>query len=254
MEECGRESRAGRRRARASKYRDGRQTRRRARTASPAVGTEGRRADVFNRDARRGRPYSPPGVAVGVSVARDLWPRASEPAGCPSSVRSPKPSAPSHLAPPSSYSASRRFTRPRRVLLGLASFYSAAMRPPIEEEIETADAQVTAAGDDDDRQAAVMLVSTRLAGNAVIRVVNRCNEAQENDRLGERGLGVERHERHGRGGRNYGFPFVFRAAAYLLSTFRNNEYTIPFWSQPTFRNDTSFQCVTMTKVREMLRF
>jgi len=34
-------------------------------------------------------------------------------------------------------------------------------------------------------QTASMLVSTRLAGNAVIRVVNRCTEAQESDNLGE---------------------------------------------------------------------
>jgi len=54
------------------------------------------------------------------------------------------------------------------------------MRPPIEEEIEAADVEVA-----DGRQAAVALVSTRLAGNAVIRVVNRCNEAQDSGRLGE---------------------------------------------------------------------
>ncbi|CAI6366518.1 unnamed protein product [Macrosiphum euphorbiae] len=52
------------------------------------------------------------------------------------------------------------------------------MRPPIEEEIEAAEVEV-----DDGQQTAVMLVSTRLAGNAVIRVVNRCNEAQENHNL-----------------------------------------------------------------------
>lgn len=57
------------------------------------------------------------------------------------------------------------------------------MRPPIEEEIETAEVEVA---DDDSRQTAVMLVSTRLAGNAVIRVVNRCNEAQDSSKLGER--------------------------------------------------------------------
>ncbi|KAL4097077.1 hypothetical protein QTP88_021913 [Uroleucon formosanum] len=52
------------------------------------------------------------------------------------------------------------------------------MRPPIEEEIEAAEVEV-----DDGQQTAVMLVSTRLAGNAVIRVVNRCNEAQESNNL-----------------------------------------------------------------------
>jgi Leucine-rich repeat (LRR) protein len=52
------------------------------------------------------------------------------------------------------------------------------MRPPIEEEIEAAEVEV-----DDGQQTAVMLVSTRLAGNAVIRVVNRCNEAQESQNL-----------------------------------------------------------------------
>lgn len=56
------------------------------------------------------------------------------------------------------------------------------MRPPIEEEIEAAEVEVA----DDSRQTAAMLVSTRLAGNAVIRVVNRCNEAQESNDLGER--------------------------------------------------------------------
>jgi len=55
------------------------------------------------------------------------------------------------------------------------------MRPPIEEEIEAAEVEV-----DDGQQTAVMLVSTRLAGNAVIRVVNRCNEAQESQNLGKR--------------------------------------------------------------------
>jgi len=55
------------------------------------------------------------------------------------------------------------------------------MRPPIEEEIEAAEVEV-----DDGQQTAVMLVSTRLAGNAVIRVVNRCNEAQESNNLGKR--------------------------------------------------------------------
>jgi len=54
------------------------------------------------------------------------------------------------------------------------------MRPPIEEEIEAAEVEV-----DDGQQTAVMLVSTRLAGNAVIRVVNRCNEAQESHNLGK---------------------------------------------------------------------
>jgi len=54
------------------------------------------------------------------------------------------------------------------------------MRPPIEEEIEAAEVEV-----DDGQQTAVMLVSTRLAGNAVIRVVNRCNEAQESQNLGK---------------------------------------------------------------------
>lgn len=54
------------------------------------------------------------------------------------------------------------------------------MRPPIEEEIEAAEVEVA----EDQQQTAVMLVSTRLAGNAVIRVVNRCNEAQESNNLG----------------------------------------------------------------------
>lgn len=52
------------------------------------------------------------------------------------------------------------------------------MRPPIEELIEAAEVEV-----DDGQQTAVMLVSTRLAGNAVIRVVNRCNDAQESQNL-----------------------------------------------------------------------
>lgn len=52
------------------------------------------------------------------------------------------------------------------------------MRPPIEEEIEAAEVEVA-----DGRQAAVMLVTTRLAGNAVIRVVNRCNDAQDSSHL-----------------------------------------------------------------------
>lgn len=55
------------------------------------------------------------------------------------------------------------------------------MRPPIEDEIEAAEVEVA----DDGQQTAVMLVSTRLAGNAVIRVVNRCTEAQESNHLGE---------------------------------------------------------------------
>lgn len=55
------------------------------------------------------------------------------------------------------------------------------MRPPIEEEIEAAEVEVA----DSQQTAAVMLVSTRLAGNAVIRVVNRCNEAQESNNLGK---------------------------------------------------------------------
>lgn len=56
------------------------------------------------------------------------------------------------------------------------------MRPPIEDEIEAAESEVP---DIQAQQTAVMLVSTRLAGNAVIRVVNRCNEAQESSNLGK---------------------------------------------------------------------
>ncbi|XP_050429220.1 malignant fibrous histiocytoma-amplified sequence 1-like [Adelges cooleyi] len=52
------------------------------------------------------------------------------------------------------------------------------MRPPIEEEIEAAEVEVA-----DNHYAAMSLVTTRLAGNAVIRVVNRCNEAQESCNL-----------------------------------------------------------------------
>lgn len=60
------------------------------------------------------------------------------------------------------------------------------MRPPIEQEIEAAEVEVA---DSQRQQTAVMLVSTRLAGNAVIRVVNRCNEAQESNNLGEQCAG-----------------------------------------------------------------
>jgi hypothetical protein len=67
------------------------------------------------------------------------------------------------------------------------------MRPPIEQEIEDAEVEVA---DSQQQQTAVMLVSTRLAGNAVIRVVNRCNEAQESNDLGERRAGSA-----GRGGK-----------------------------------------------------
>lgn len=69
------------------------------------------------------------------------------------------------------------------------------MRPPIEEEIEAAEVEV-----DDGQQTAVMLVSTRLAGNAVIRVVNRCNDAQESQNLGKctamREIGEVHHRRY----------------------------------------------------------
>ncbi|XP_050534519.1 leucine-rich repeat-containing protein 57 [Daktulosphaira vitifoliae] len=52
------------------------------------------------------------------------------------------------------------------------------MRPPIEEEIEAAEVEVA-----DNHYAAMSLVTTRIAGNAVCRVVNRCNEAQESCNL-----------------------------------------------------------------------
>ncbi|KAF7278854.1 hypothetical protein GWI33_007917 [Rhynchophorus ferrugineus] len=55
------------------------------------------------------------------------------------------------------------------------------MRPPIQYDGQVA---VEAEGEQPDPRMVAMMISTRLAGRAVIRVVGRCNEAQENQELG----------------------------------------------------------------------
>lgn len=54
------------------------------------------------------------------------------------------------------------------------------MRPPTQfgEEI------TNEAIDEPDPRMRAMMICTRLAGRAIIRVVGRCNEAQENNNLG----------------------------------------------------------------------
>lgn len=98
------------------------------------------------------------------------------------------------------------------------------MRPPIEDEIEAADVEVP---DVHQQQTAVMLVSTRLAGNAVIRVVNRCNEAQESYNLGKPLTNASRLKRL-MGGRVRGFKLVkiriVRVNPHLLTYGSYREY------------------------------
>lgn len=55
------------------------------------------------------------------------------------------------------------------------------MRPPAQFPQEIA----TEADDQPDPRMVGMMICTRLAGRAVIRVVGRCNEAKENEQLGE---------------------------------------------------------------------
>lgn len=55
------------------------------------------------------------------------------------------------------------------------------MRPPVQFPQEIA----TEADDQPDPRMVGMMICTRLAGRAVIRVVGRCNEAKENEQLGE---------------------------------------------------------------------
>lgn len=54
------------------------------------------------------------------------------------------------------------------------------MRPPSQFSEEIAN-QIN---DEPDPRMRAMLICTRLAGRAIIRVVGRCNEAQENNNLG----------------------------------------------------------------------
>lgn len=56
------------------------------------------------------------------------------------------------------------------------------MRPPTQFPQEVV---ATEADDQPDPRMIGMMICTRLAGRAVIRVVGRCNEAKENERLGE---------------------------------------------------------------------
>lgn len=55
------------------------------------------------------------------------------------------------------------------------------MRPPRDFSEEVA----TEAENEADPRYGAMMICTRLAGRAVIRVVGRCNEARENENLGE---------------------------------------------------------------------
>lgn len=52
------------------------------------------------------------------------------------------------------------------------------MRPPTQDDIMNNNEYET------DPRMGAMMVCTRLAGRAIIRVVGRCNEAQENNNLG----------------------------------------------------------------------
>lgn len=54
------------------------------------------------------------------------------------------------------------------------------MRPPSQFEENIANQ----ADNEPDPRMGAMMICTRLAGRAIIRVVGRCNEAQENNRLG----------------------------------------------------------------------
>lgn len=55
------------------------------------------------------------------------------------------------------------------------------MRPPTQYPQEIA----TEAAEEPDPRLGAMMICTRLAGRAVIRVVGRCNEAKENEHLGK---------------------------------------------------------------------
>lgn len=56
------------------------------------------------------------------------------------------------------------------------------MRPPTQYPQEVA---TEAAVEEPDPQFGAMMICTMLAGRAVTRVVGRCNEAKENERLGK---------------------------------------------------------------------
>lgn len=58
------------------------------------------------------------------------------------------------------------------------------MRPPSQYAEDAQNNNTTTEYDMDPRMGA-MMICTRLAGRAIIRVVSRCNEAQENNNLGK---------------------------------------------------------------------
>ncbi|RVE43336.1 hypothetical protein evm_012007 [Chilo suppressalis] len=58
---------------------------------------------------------------------------------------------------------------------------SAVMRPPTDYE---GGARVPAEAEEMDPRAPAMMICAKLAGHAVIRVVGRCEDAQENSQLG----------------------------------------------------------------------
>lgn len=56
------------------------------------------------------------------------------------------------------------------------------MRPPTQFGEDIGNEAIVA--DEPDPRMRAMMICTRLAGRAIIRVVGRCNEAQENNNLG----------------------------------------------------------------------
>lgn len=58
---------------------------------------------------------------------------------------------------------------------------SAVMRPPSEYD---AGARLPTEAEERDPRAPAMMICARLAGRAIIRVVGRCEDAQENSQLG----------------------------------------------------------------------
>lgn len=60
-------------------------------------------------------------------------------------------------------------------------YRSAVMRPPTEYD---GGARVPAEAEEGDARAPAMMICARLAGRAIIRVVGRCEDAQENSQLG----------------------------------------------------------------------
>lgn len=59
---------------------------------------------------------------------------------------------------------------------------SAVMRPPA--DYDGAETRMPAEAEERDPRAPAMMICARLAGRAIIRVVSRCEDAQENSQLG----------------------------------------------------------------------